>query len=324
GGRHARWPGRLGHVCPGARVSALAARPHAGHDWQHAGRRDFRRRGGCAGQGCDGADPSGTGPRHAPRHPAGRRARGASERPPVAPCTPPASRGNHQYHCGTRVVGSAERVGPRLRFSHWALGHPGTGDRPREQRGVCYNHAGCLSAAREVAHSRNVCTSTCRFPTRPHHDARLPGPRAVGLARLPRWVHGGGGASAVAQVRAEPLRPAARVGGSPAMGLARSSGGGPLVLALMCLISLNLRSVSVGVSPVLPLVRADFAVSYALAGVLFALPIAMMGLWAEPGRRLVDRWGPWRAIALSLALLVTGGGLRALAPNYWTMLALTA
>ncbi|HZS02485.1 MAG TPA: MFS transporter [Chloroflexota bacterium] len=108
------------------------------------------------------------------------------------------------------------------------------------------------------------------------------------------------------------------------MGLARSSGGGPLVLALMCLISLNLRSVSVGVSPVLPLVRADFAVSYALAGVLFALPIAMMGLWAEPGRRLVDRWGPWRAIALSLALLVTGGGLRALAPNYWTMLALTA
>jgi CP family cyanate transporter-like MFS transporter len=99
---------------------------------------------------------------------------------------------------------------------------------------------------------------------------------------------------------------------------------GPLVLALMCLVSLNLRSVSIGVSPVLPLVREDFAVSYALAGVLFALPIAMMGLWAEPGRRLVERWGPWRAIALSLTLLVLGGGLRALAPDYWVMLGLTA
>src|SRR5579883_2331144 len=99
---------------------------------------------------------------------------------------------------------------------------------------------------------------------------------------------------------------------------------GPLVLALMCLVSLNLRSVSVGVSPVLPLIRQDFAVSYALAGVLFALPIAMMGLGAEPGRRLVDRAGPWRAISLSLALIGVGGGLRALAPNFWAMLALTA
>jgi MFS transporter, CP family, cyanate transporter len=116
---------------------------------------------------------------------------------------------------------------------------------------------------------------------------------------------------------APPERPA------PAASLAPPAGGA-LVLALMCLVSLNLRSVSVGVSPVLPLVREEFAVSYALAGVLFALPIAMMGLWAEPGRRLVERWGPWRAIALSLLLLVLGGGLRALAPNFWTMLALTA
>jgi CP family cyanate transporter-like MFS transporter len=92
----------------------------------------------------------------------------------------------------------------------------------------------------------------------------------------------------------------------------------------MCLVSLNLRSVSVGVSQVLPLIREEFAVSYALAGALFALPIAMMGLWAEPGRRLVDRWGPWRAMALSLTLIGIGGGCRAFAPNYGVMLALTA
>jgi cyanate permease len=104
----------------------------------------------------------------------------------------------------------------------------------------------------------------------------------------------------------------------------RAATGGPLVLALMCLVALNLRSVSVGVAPVLPLIREEFAVSFALAGVLFALPIAMMGLWAEPGRRLVDRWGPWRAIALSLALIGLGGGLRGLASDYAVMLGLTA
>ncbi|HEY7066971.1 MAG TPA: MFS transporter [Chloroflexota bacterium] len=91
----------------------------------------------------------------------------------------------------------------------------------------------------------------------------------------------------------------------------------------MCLVSLNLRSMSIGVAPVLSLIREDFAISYAQAGVLFALPIAMMGVWAEPGRRLVDRLGPWRAVALSLALIVIGGGLRAVVPDYWPLLLLT-
>jgi len=96
-----------------------------------------------------------------------------------------------------------------------------------------------------------------------------------------------------------------------------------LLLALLWLASLNLRTASIGVSPVLPLIRADLDISYAEAGLLFALPVLLMGLGAAPGSRVADRLGSWSAIALGLLLLVLGVGLRAVAPNYVVMLALT-
>ncbi len=95
------------------------------------------------------------------------------------------------------------------------------------------------------------------------------------------------------------------------------------LLALLWLVSLNLRAASIGVSPVLPLIRADLGVSYAEAGLLFALPVLLMGLGAAPGGRVADRLGAWGAIALGLLLLVLGAGLRAVAPSYMVMLALT-
>jgi MFS transporter, CP family, cyanate transporter len=96
-----------------------------------------------------------------------------------------------------------------------------------------------------------------------------------------------------------------------------------LLLSLLWLVALNLRTLSIGVSPVLPLIRVDLGISYAAGGLLFALPVAIMGLGAVPGARLADRLGTWRAVALSLALLSLGGGLRAVAPGYGLMLALT-
>ncbi len=104
-------------------------------------------------------------------------------------------------------------------------------------------------------------------------------------------------------------------GGRPPLGL---------LLALLWLVAVSLRSVSIGVAPVLPLIRRDLGISYAEAGILFALPVAVMGLSAVPGARLADRLGTWLAIGISLALLALGGGLRAVAPGYAAMLGLTA
>jgi CP family cyanate transporter-like MFS transporter len=67
----------------------------------------------------------------------------------------------------------------------------------------------------------------------------------------------------------------------------------------------------------------DLDISYAEAGLLFALPVLLMGLGAAPGSRVADRLGTWSAIALGLLLIVVGVGLRAVAPNYVVMLALT-
>src|SRR3712207_628922 len=104
------------------------------------------------------------------------------------------------------------------------------------------------------------------------------------------------------------------------------NGGHPphaLLLGLLWFVGVNLRSGSIGVAPVLSLIRVDLDISYAEAGLLFALPVLFMGLCAAPGGHLADRQGNWRTITLGLVLLILGIGLRAVAPNYLTMLALT-
>ncbi|MBX5491340.1 MAG: MFS transporter [Chloroflexi bacterium] len=93
---------------------------------------------------------------------------------------------------------------------------------------------------------------------------------------------------------------------------------------LLWLAALNLRTVSIGVAPVLSLIRADLGISFAQAGALFSLPVVFMGLFATPGSRLADRVGTRQAITLSYLLLIAGGALRAWAPGYWSLLAFTA
>lgn len=48
-----------------------------------------------------------------------------------------------------------------------------------------------------------------------------------------------------------------------------------------------------------------------------------MGLTSVPAGGMVDRWGPSWVIALGVALVAVGGGLRAAAPTYATILAIT-
>ena len=96
------------------------------------------------------------------------------------------------------------------------------------------------------------------------------------------------------------------------------------LLPLLWLVGVNLRTVPIGVSPLLPLIRADLGISFAEAGGLFAVPVLMMGLTAVLGGRLADRVGTWRAIATALALLGLGSGARAGIVDYPSLVAWTA
>ena len=95
------------------------------------------------------------------------------------------------------------------------------------------------------------------------------------------------------------------------------------VLALAWLAAFNLRSGFIGLGPALPALTVDLGLSFAQASFLVAVPTLMMGLMAVPGGALADRWGPSRVIAAGLALVAVGGGLRAVAPEFVLLLALT-
>ena len=99
--------------------------------------------------------------------------------------------------------------------------------------------------------------------------------------------------------------------------------GTAVVLALAWLVAFNLRSGFIGLGPALPALTVDLGLSFAQAGFLVAVPTLMMGLMAVPGGALVDRWGPARVITAGLALVAVGGGLRAIAPEFVLLLALT-
>ena len=95
------------------------------------------------------------------------------------------------------------------------------------------------------------------------------------------------------------------------------------VLALSWLVAFNLRSGFIGLGPALPALTVDLGLSFSQASFLVAVPTLMMGLMAVPGGALADRWGPARVITVGLALVTVGGGLRAVAPEFSLLLALT-
>src|SRR5262249_27697227 len=84
--------------------------------------------------------------------------------------------------------------------------------------------------------------------------------------------------------------------------------------ALIVLVGINLRTVILGVPPVLPLVQHDLDLSYTATGLLTALPVVGMGGLALPPGPLAGRVGGRASVALGLALLAAGAGLRAALP----------
>lgn len=84
------------------------------------------------------------------------------------------------------------------------------------------------------------------------------------------------------------------------------------VYALITTVGVNLRTVILGVPPVLPLIQRDLGLSHTLIGFLTALPVLLMASAALPAGLLASRVGGRWSVAIGLTLLATGALLRAL------------
>ncbi len=80
---------------------------------------------------------------------------------------------------------------------------------------------------------------------------------------------------------------------------------------LITLVGFNLRSVLLGVPPVLPLIQHDLGLSYTLTGFLTALPVLVLATGAWPSGLLAERIGARLCVSIGLGLLAAGTLLRA-------------
>lgn len=85
-----------------------------------------------------------------------------------------------------------------------------------------------------------------------------------------------------------------------------------IACTLITLVGFNLRSVILGVPPILPLIQHDLQLSYATAGFLTALPVLALGGAAWASGLLAERIGARNCVSIGLALLGAGALLRAL------------
>ncbi len=110
------------------------------------------------------------------------------------------------------------------------------------------------------------------------------------------------------------MRPARRAGGALPV----------VILALAWLCAFSARTNTLTLGPVLPLIQKDLGMSYAESGLLFSIPVVMMGLFAIPSGLIIARLGVKWVLLLSLAILGAGGGLRATTTNVPAMFVFTA
>ncbi len=95
----------------------------------------------------------------------------------------------------------------------------------------------------------------------------------------------------------------------------------PLVAGLVWLTAFNLRSVIMGVPPVLPAIGHDLKLSFAAAGAIPSLSVLCIGLAALPGAALTKRLGARRLMAVALLLVAAGAFMRLMPPEtFWIYL----
>jgi CP family cyanate transporter-like MFS transporter len=86
-----------------------------------------------------------------------------------------------------------------------------------------------------------------------------------------------------------------------------------VALMLIAAVGFQLRSVVLGVPPVLPALRANLHLSFTQAGALTSIPVLCLGLAAIPGAFLINRYGARSIVGVSTAGLGVAALLR-LAP----------
>lgn len=87
-----------------------------------------------------------------------------------------------------------------------------------------------------------------------------------------------------------------------------------LVGVLIFLVGINLRTLLLGVPPILPLISHDLHLSYTETGLITSLPTLVMGAASLPTGFLIGRLGGRTMVAFGLLLLAVGGALRAFWP----------
>ena len=87
-----------------------------------------------------------------------------------------------------------------------------------------------------------------------------------------------------------------------------------IICILLTLVGFNLRSVILGVPPILPLIQHDLGLNYTATGFLTALPVLVLACAAWPSGFVIERIGPRACVSIGLALLGGGAILRILWP----------
>ena len=103
----------------------------------------------------------------------------------------------------------------------------------------------------------------------------------------------------------------------------RAVGASTGILAALVLVSLALRPQLAGIGPLSGRIIDDLGVSHAFVGLLTAIPILCMGLFAPVGPVLAAKAGARDAIVLSSGIVALAGLARALAPGELAIVALT-
>jgi CP family cyanate transporter-like MFS transporter len=90
---------------------------------------------------------------------------------------------------------------------------------------------------------------------------------------------------------------------------------------MLFLAALALRPPIVGIGPLIPEIRDSLDLTHAFAGLLVAVPVICLGLFALPGGWVVGRYGLFRAMAASLLVAGLLGLARAVAADGLQLLA---
>jgi CP family cyanate transporter-like MFS transporter len=99
---------------------------------------------------------------------------------------------------------------------------------------------------------------------------------------------------------------------------------GWLILGGVWFINLFLRILMMSVSPLLPLIIADFELSHSVGGFLYSLPVLMIALFSFPLGMVSDRIGIEKAVGCGVTVAILSSLSRFFSPNFFFLVLFTA